>query len=572
MTDAPALAGPLPRRAGSSALGAALRRQAPLAAIVGVAAGLRLDDLGHVAVNPFYDASVRSMGTSWHAFLTGAIDPSASIAIDKPPVDLWLQVASTRLLGFTPLALHLPEALGGILAVLALYDLLRVLFGRAAGLAGALALALLPLAVITSRSDTMDSVMAALVIASAALVARAARADRPWLLVAAGAVLGLAFEVKLFEGLVAAPALVALWWLGAGIARRRRAVALGGAAGAFAVVAVAWLVALTLLGGPHRPFAFGSTNGSAWNATFVYDGLDRVTGGTARAHGVAGASPRSPVAARRRAMALARRPAPPGPARLFAGQAHLGSRIGVPLAAAALAFAVALLTGVPRGLDRPARAGWWALGIWLATGALLFSLQRGLKPRYLEALDPAVAAVIGAGVVLAARRLADTRPAWRWPGSRAAVALALAILLVLPAASSVAAARRRTQDAGSPGALPRARLDRLSAYLLAHQRGARYETASVSVGKAASLIARDGRPVLILTAAHARPVVGVRRLAQRVASGQVRSALVGATCGRRSSDPATGCSPTARWIRAHGVDVSRAAGQPHPGLVYTFSG
>jgi 4-amino-4-deoxy-L-arabinose transferase-like glycosyltransferase len=86
-----------------------------------------------VAVNPFYDAAVRSMGTSWHAFLTGAIDPSASIAIDKPPVDLWLQVASTRLLGFTPIALHLPEALGGILAVLALYDLLRVLFGGPRG-------------------------------------------------------------------------------------------------------------------------------------------------------------------------------------------------------------------------------------------------------------------------------------------------------------------------------------------------------------------------------------------------------------------------------------------------------
>jgi hypothetical protein len=105
---------------------------------------------------------------------------------------------------------------------------------------------------------------------------------------------------------------VALWWLGAEATRRRRALALGGAAGAFAVVAVSWLVALTLLGGPHRPFAFGSTNGSAWNATFVYDGLDRVTGGTARAHGIAGASPRSPVTARRRAMALARRPAPPG--------------------------------------------------------------------------------------------------------------------------------------------------------------------------------------------------------------------------------------------------------------------
>jgi hypothetical protein len=321
---------------------------------------------------------------------------------------------------------------------------------------------------------------------------------------------------------------------------------------------LAWLVALGPLGGPHRPWAFGSTHGSAWNATFVYDGVDRLTGHGAGLHGAATGRARTPVAARRRAAALARRPAPPGPGRLLAAQAHLGRRIGVPLAAAVAAFAVALLAGVPGRLDRPARAGWWALGGWLATATVLFSLQGGLKPRYIEALDPAVAAVIGAGVVLAGRR-------------PAVVAVALAALLALPAATSATAAQGRTEDAGSPGALPAVRLTRLSAYLRAHRHGARYETASVTVGKAASLVARDGQPVLILTAAAARPVVGVGRLAHAVATGQVRSALVGSTCGPLSADPLNGCSAAARWIRAHGVDVSRAAGQPHPGLVYALS-
>ena len=128
-----------------------------------------------MADDPFYDGAVRTMGGSWHAFLTGAIDPAATVAVDKPPGYLWLQVAATKVVGFGSVGLHLPAAIAGCVAVAALYDALRTLFGRAAGLAGAIALAVLPVAVITARSDTMDSVVAALDVVALALVARAIR-------------------------------------------------------------------------------------------------------------------------------------------------------------------------------------------------------------------------------------------------------------------------------------------------------------------------------------------------------------------------------------------------------------
>ncbi len=499
-----------------------------------LAAALRLPGLGSVRVDPFYDAAVRSMGGSWHAFLTGAIDPSGQVAVDKPPVDLWLQVASTRALGFTPFALHLPEALGGVLAVLALYDLLHTLFGRAPALAGALALAVLPVAVITARSDTMDSVMAALVVAAAALTARAARDGRPWLLVAAGATLGLAFEVKLFEALAAAPALAALWWFAAPGSRRGRARALAGAGGAVLAVGLAWLSALTVLVPTPHPWAFGSSDGSAWNATFVYDGIARLTG-SARPHG-------HPSAA-----ALARVPAAPGPLRLFSPQAHLDARMGVALAAALGVLLAVALARAPRGLDRAGRAGWWVLAGWLLGGAALFSAQPGLKSRYLEVLDPALAAVLGAGVVLLARRL-------RRPAAGVAV---LALLLAAPAAASVAAVAAHAEDAGAPGSLSPARTAVLGAYLRAHQGGARYEAAAMAVGRGASLIARDGRPVLLLTA-DGRALVGPAALARAVAAGEVRYAVADAAR-----------VPVNRWIHAHGHDVSAAAGQP-PHTLYAL--
>jgi 4-amino-4-deoxy-L-arabinose transferase-like glycosyltransferase len=562
---------------------AALPRWAAPASVVALAAVLRFARLGAMRDNSFYDAAVRSMSGSWHAFATGAIDPSATVAVDKPPVDLWLQVASTKLLGFGTFALHLPEALGGTLAVLALYVLLSTLFGRRPALGGALALAVLPMAVITSRSDTMDSVMSALVITAAALVARGARDERRrWPMPAAGAMLGLAFEVKLFEALVVAPALVMLWWLGCSLPRRARAVALGGATVAFVVVALAWLVALPAIGGGQRPWAFGSTNGSAWDATFVYDGLDRLTGPPPETTPVPPRPRRAPSAAQlrhqrallahRAARAQRQEPAPASPWRLFAAADGTGLRTGIALALALLALLAAWLARAGDGLDRLGRAGAVAIIGWMATGVVLFSAQGSLKPRYLEAVDPAIAAVLGVAVVLAARRLTRGSASLGRPQARRVVTIAaLAGVLAAPAAVSVAAVTGRVEDAGAPGALVPARLAALSRYLRAHRDGARYEVAALTVGAAASLIARDGQPVEMLAANDARPVVTITQLRHTIVAGDVRTVLLGARCTPLSSDLLTGCSPLAGWVRAHGRDVSRAAGQAHAGVVYSFA-
>ena len=121
---------------------AALSSSAALAAgaaVAVVALALRLTSLGRVAPDPFYDAAVRSMGTSWHDFLFGALEPGGSVAIDKPAVALWPQVAATKLLGFHTSALLVPEALAGAAAVGLVFVLARMLWGRPAGLASAAA-------------------------------------------------------------------------------------------------------------------------------------------------------------------------------------------------------------------------------------------------------------------------------------------------------------------------------------------------------------------------------------------------------------------------------------------------
>src|SRR4029079_12992672 len=131
--------------------------------------------------------------------LCGGRGRGAHVSIDKPPLDLWLQVASVKLLGFDRIALQLPAALSGIAAVVLLYDLVRRLAGPVAGLAAAAVLAVLPVAVLTARSDTMDSVMSALLVLAAWLIVRACQTGRAWLLYAAAASAGLAFETKQLE-------------------------------------------------------------------------------------------------------------------------------------------------------------------------------------------------------------------------------------------------------------------------------------------------------------------------------------------------------------------------------------
>src|SRR5947207_4403946 len=241
----------------------------PVALIMALGAVMRVWACGRVAGNPFYDVAVRSMSLSWHNFFFGAMEPAGQVSVDKAPADLWLQVAAVKLFGFSGVVVRLPEVLAGVAAIPLLYDLVRRVSGRTAGLGAALALAVLPAAILTAHSDTMDSLMLLLDVGAAWLVV----AGSP---VAAGAVLGLAFNVKLFEALLVAPAFVVL----IGLTARRK---LPGFAVALAGLGLSWMAIASLTPLSHRPWPFGSADGSIWNVVFDYNGLDRASGAASAA-------------------------------------------------------------------------------------------------------------------------------------------------------------------------------------------------------------------------------------------------------------------------------------------------
>jgi 4-amino-4-deoxy-L-arabinose transferase-like glycosyltransferase len=426
-------------RSVAAASARALAVPSALAAITVAAGALRLISLQRVPLDPFYDAAVRSMSLSWHNFFFGAFDPGASTAIDKPPADLWLQVISVKLFGFGRVALKLPEALAGTAAVPVLYDALRRSFGQLAGLNAALVLALLPISVLTGRSDTMDSVMMLLTLVALWLLIRHHETGRArWLYLAAAAV-GVAFNVKLFESFVALPALgllALLAVLGSSAPLRARLLRLALASAVLIAVSLAWLLATLAAPAHDRPFAIGSTNGSAWNAAFVFNGVKRIGSASNEFNP---APTRTAVERPRNNSELARAQVPissPRALRLFDHDGPLsGLRLGYVLLAALILGLPALGAAAigPRRRERASddrvsrhresasddrvsrhrerasdaqrvtRAVAATLIVWLLIGVALFSAMTHLHPRYTEAFTPAVAAAAGVGLAWIAR-------------------------------------------------------------------------------------------------------------------------------------------------------------------------
>jgi 4-amino-4-deoxy-L-arabinose transferase-like glycosyltransferase len=607
---------------------------AALAVITTAAAVLRLIYIAKVAPDPFYDAAVRSMGLSWHNFFFGAFEPGASVSIDKPPVDLWLQVVSVKLLGFSSTTLKLPEAFAGIVTVPLLFLAVKRMWNARAGLAAAAALAVLPVDVITSRSDTMDAVMMALIVMALLFILRACETGAIRWLLAGAAVLGLAFDVKILESLVALPGLAALAYLGFPGPVGRRLLKLAAAGAVYVVVALAWLTATLLAPAHDRPWAIGSTNGSAWNAVFVFNGTERLGGKSPEPQfTVYEPGHKYPVATQSERDHIPI--VPPSPTRLFARIGPLsGERLGMELLAALLLGVPALLWGLRRRragaeddagesedpaddelaveeVEHRLRVAVAAcLGVWLLTGIVLFSHMARLHPRYVEGLAPAVAATLGIGaawasvprgrlrtavlaialvvVVVYGERLLYGRPHEWWislaaalgalglaalarltamPARRRAVlaptgvlVLSMCAVLAISVGTDKTAIDTHVTDAGYVGALPTEEQQLLSSYVRRHQGSARYELAAQSATQIGSLIVQDARPIVILTSYGARVFTSVAKLQRLIAAGEVRYAFLNSPCPHRRSPKNPACSAPAQWIRAHGTDVSRAAG------------
>jgi 4-amino-4-deoxy-L-arabinose transferase-like glycosyltransferase len=365
-----------------------LRTRPELLVVVAAAGVLNLWGLAiNGWANTYYAAAVRSMTTSWHAFLFASLDKTGLMTVDKPPLSLWVQALSARIFGFHPLSILVPQALMGAAAAALTYDLTRRRFGRPAGFAAGIALATTPIAVAMSRHNNPDELLVLCCVAALWFAVRAFEDGRTRWLVWCGVCIGLGFEAKMAVALFVVPgiALAYLW-----VAPRGRLIALrqllaGGVA--LAVVGLAWPILVTLTPAADRPWISGTSDNSVWSLIFNYNGVGRVTGQT----GAPGAGFGGGGGGGGGAFGGAT-----GVFRLLSS--GLGDQAGWLLGFAVVAGLGVLAATRLRRSDP--RTGWLiAVGGAFLVSAAVFSYASGIfHPYYVSFLAPFTAMLIGAGV------------------------------------------------------------------------------------------------------------------------------------------------------------------------------
>ena len=403
--------------------------------------------------NLYYAATVKSMLTSWHNFFFVSFDPGGFVSVDKPPLGFWIQAVSAKLFGFSGFSLLLPEAVAGVLSVIVLYVLVRRVFGVAAGLLAALALAVTPISVVTNRNNTIDSLLVLTVLLAAYAVSRAIeRGSLRWLLLVA-LLVGLGFNIKMLEAYLVVPALAAVYLLGAPLGWWKRLWHLAVAGALLLAVSLSWVLAVDLTPVAARPYVGSSGSNSELALALGYNGLQRLLGNVFR------------ISASVADGAVANGPGGPGGISENGAQgifrllnAQLGGQtswllalglVGMlaagwglwpRVARATLAGGATLSSptkGVVEGEIRPFHLGPRASALvlwagWTLTQVVFFSLAGFFHRYYLSMLAPGIAALAGVGIVLLWRDYSDPDAGWRgWllPGALVVTALTQAAIL-----------------------------------------------------------------------------------------------------------------------------------------------
>ena len=439
----------------------------------------------------------------------------------------------------------------------------------------------MPVVVAVDRSNNTDSWLVFFLL----LAAAAALRGRGLSLVAAMALLGLAFNVKMLAALICGPALL-MGWLFAGTLDWRRRLSWMMAGGAtLAVVSLAWAVAFDLTPQDSRPYAGSSHDNSMLELIVVHNGLERFVRPRAerrprhrrRRRGIAPASlrrgARGTLAAGfsgpRRAIRLD--PAAGGAGRGIRLAAatrrggaveHLGAHLRHRLQRRRRHLP-RLLSGGPGAAGRrpgrhrllrtvASRTGHLALG--LAATALWQGYITGASLGW---------DVTWIGFPLVAL-LASAATLWRAKRPPAVIGgLALLVLPTLWALSTVFAPGNLTLPSSSLGRWLgiddgrgwllsrsyRALSDdpKLRAFLQEHRGDARFLLAAPNALLAAPVIIHSGQPVMAFGGFFGTdPVLSVDAFAKRVEQGEVRFVVLGNT--RRPRD-------FERWVQAHGTPV-----------------
>ncbi len=237
-----------------------------------------------------------------------------------------------------------------------------------------------------SRSNNPDATLLLCLVAAAYATQRAISDQKPKWMILAGLCCGFGFLAKLVAAGLIMPGLWSAYLVAGPATIRRRIRDLVLAFGAFLAVAAVWVMAIDLIPIGDRPFIGNSTDGTALNLVFGYNGIGRLTGNGGPSGALSGFGELT------NALGGAT-----GPLRLF--NTGMGDQV-MWLVVFALVTLLAGLVVAIRSRRRDARTGALIMwGGWFAVTYVVFAFASGIFHNYYVAeLAPAVAALCGIGV------------------------------------------------------------------------------------------------------------------------------------------------------------------------------
>ncbi len=233
---------------------------------------LTLNGLG----NTYYTAAAVTGSHNIRALFFAAFDPSAIMAIDKPPLGIVAPAMAIRWFGLSSWSVLAPQGAMFIIGALVAHRAFRRWFRPAAANLATAVLVLTPIDVAVARSNNPDELLVLLAIVGLVLLVEAIRHDHLGWVLAAGLCVGLAFTTKQLQAVVAVPAsLIALLSLSQGRWMRRLA-RTASYAGIAAVSSLAWILTVDHFNPGIRPYVANSTNNTEFNLAFGFNGAHRV--------------------------------------------------------------------------------------------------------------------------------------------------------------------------------------------------------------------------------------------------------------------------------------------------------
>lgn len=422
--------------------------------------------------NAYYTAAVKSMLQSFHNFFYASFDPGGYVTIDKPPVVFWIQTISAKIFGFHGWSVILPQALAGIGSVLLLYVLVKRTFGVWAGRFAALAMALTPIVPAVSRTNNIDSMLVFTLLVATWMLFRAVRTAKFGWVLAAFAMIGVAFNMKMLQAYMVLPAFYVFYVVATKITWKKKIAFLTTATALMLAVSVSWAVVVDSTSADKRPYMGSSQTNSVLELAFGYNGINRLTGNTS----VTGSSHKQPAQAQQQTASNETKQTSnsnaessqssnqsksssskkmqalgggnqngmfntgnPGPFRLF--QKGLSDQISW-----LLPFVIFSIVGLFAGMKfkgpyttKQKESLFWLA--WLLPVAVFFSIAGFFHQYYLIMLAPPIAAFAGAGAV-ALWSMYKQRNGWKsWllPGGILTTA-ALQVYIMSPYVSSIGVA------------------------------------------------------------------------------------------------------------------------------------